>query len=55
MPSIIKSLIAKTRAKSRREPTAEDIETLQRSNQVLQFRVQQIVRTAPVHDKRDAA
>ena len=51
MPSIIKSLIAKTR----RTPSAEDAESLQRSNQVLQFRVQQIVHATPADVKRAAA
>ena len=45
MTSIIKSLIAKTRKSS----TAEDRDSLQRANQALQFRAQQIARVAPAH------
>lgn len=53
--SIIKSLIAKSRAKSRKLPTAEEAETLQRSNLVLQFRVQQICLSAEKPENRAAA
>ena len=45
MTSIIKSLIARTRKSS----TAEDQDNLQRANQTLQFRAQQIARVAPAH------
>ena len=45
MTSIIKSLIAKTRKSS----TAEDQDSLQRANQTLQFRAQQIARATPAH------
>lgn len=55
MTSIIKTFIEKTRAKSRRVPTAEETETLQRSNLVLQFRVQQICQSPEKPGSRAAA
>ncbi len=55
MASIIKSLIAKTRAKTSRAPSADDAATLQHSNLVLQFRVQQICLNAGKPEDRAAA
>ena len=43
MTNIIKALIAKTRKSN----TREDNEALQRANEALQFRAQQIVRITP--------
>jgi hypothetical protein len=51
MPSLIKSLIGKTR----QEPAPEEVEAFQRSIQVLQLRAQKIAQAAPVAPQRDAA
>ena len=51
MTSILKSLIGKTR----RQPAPEDVEALQRANQVLQFRVAQMAQTSDIKSASKAA
>lgn len=52
MTNILKSLIGK----ARKQPAAEEVEALQRANQLLQFRVQQFaVQAQPAKDQSRAA
>ena len=51
MTSILKSLIGKTR----KQPAPEEMEALQRANQVLQFRVAQMAQSAETKTASRAA